>query len=161
MKRRIFLIPLVFLSALMLCVSIMSSGSLRLLRVHGNSMAPSYEDGQFVLCQTAELNLIGYPVCWVQTKNGNNIIKRLIGYPGDVVSLSGGNTYVNDCFICSYQPDYDGECVFELGEDEYLFLGDNRGDSIDGRHWAEPYVSRDQIKGVIIDSQLDLREEGD
>lgn len=76
-------------------------------------------------------------------------VKRLIGLPGDTVELKDCETYVNGERICE---DVQGtwECMtFNLGADEYLFIGDNREDSWDGRYWSRP-VHKDEILYHVI-----------
>ena len=40
-----------------------------------------------------------------------------------------------------------GNYHFEVPEDSYLMLGDNRNDSWDARYWTNPYVREDKILG--------------
>ena len=35
--------------------------------------------------------------------------------------------------------------TFEVPEDKFFFLGDNRAESDDSRYWDDPYVSKDDI----------------
>ena len=39
---------------------------------------------------------------------------------------------------------------FEVPEDCYLMLGDNRNHSIDARGWEDPYVTKDEIKAKVL-----------
>lgn len=78
------------------------------------------------------------------------LIKRCIGLPGDSVVFDGtGDVYVNGEKL--YEPylgsDSDFEGSFEVPEDCYFFVGDNRGGSLDARYWDEPYIHADKIKG--------------
>lgn len=79
-----------------------------------------------------------------------DLIKRVIGLPGETVEIhSDGSVYINGEYL---EEDYvknssDIEGTFKVPEDSYLFLGDNRGDSIDARFWDDPYISFDDIKG--------------
>ena len=43
-----------------------------------------------------------------------------------------------------------GDYVFEVPEDSYLVLGDNRNDSWDARYWTNTYVHRDKILGEAV-----------
>lgn len=78
------------------------------------------------------------------------LIKRCIGLPGDSVVFDGtGDVYVNgeklhEPYLGS-ESDFVGS--FEVPEDCYFFVGDNRGGSLDARYWDEPYISADKIKG--------------
>lgn len=77
------------------------------------------------------------------------MIKRLIGLPGDTVIIRDGIVQVNgetlkEDYIGT--PDnYNGE--FQVPEDKYFFLGDNRFWSLDSRYWENPYIDGSDITG--------------
>lgn len=77
------------------------------------------------------------------------MIKRLIGLPGDEVTISNGVVALNgETLIEDYlgvQDDFSGK--YKVPEGEFFFLGDNRGHSEDSRMWNYPYVSAKNIKG--------------
>ncbi len=61
-------------------------------------------------------------------------VKRVIGLPGERVALRGGTLYVNSAPLSEpYVSGPSGDYDVELGEDEYLVLGDNRAESYDSR----------------------------
>lgn len=80
-------------------------------------------------------------------------IKRVIGLPGEKVVIEDGKIYIDDSEE-PLQEDYlkkepwvvaDGPYEFEVPDDCYLMLGDNRNDSTDARYWENTYVSKDKI----------------
>jgi signal peptidase I len=89
-------------------------------------------------------------------------IKRIIGLPGEKIEIKNGNVIVynqenpNGGVLNEklYIPDKkgktdcDGRCVFELEDDEYLVLGDNRNHSSDSRRWGA--LSKDYIIGKVF-----------
>lgn len=80
----------------------------------------------------------------------DTLIKRLIGLPGDKVEVKeGGQVFVNgeklDEPYVVYPEDLKGS--FTVGEDKYLFFGDNRSISNDARRWENPYIDGKDIKG--------------
>ena len=110
-----------------------------------------------------------YPVDETQ-----NYIKRVIGLPGETVEIREGNIYIDHAQEPLEEPylpeewvdDNDG-FVFDVPQDCYLMLGDNRNISLDARFWAgkaleagvarnedeaEPYmyVKSDQILGRAV-----------
>ncbi len=81
-------------------------------------------------------------------------VKRIIGLPGETVTITDGRIYIDD----EQEPleeDYlkeewtraTGPFSFEVPQDSYLVLGDNRNDSYDARYWENTYVSKDAIVG--------------
>lgn len=80
----------------------------------------------------------------------DTLIKRLIGLPGDRVEIvEGGQVLINgekleEPYVV-YPEDLKGS--FTVGEDKYLFFGDNRAVSLDARRWENPYVDGKDIKG--------------
>lgn len=78
------------------------------------------------------------------------LVKRLIGLPGDKVEIKeGGQLFINDIrYDEPYVIQKDGKTgSFQVPEDSFLFLGDNRADSYDSRYWNEPYISKEAIVG--------------
>ena len=79
-------------------------------------------------------------------------VKRIIGRPGDQVSIIGGVTYVNgDILREAYLPssDYDQHYEYNaLGAEEFFVMGDNRGASSDSRHWGP--ITIDNVIGKVF-----------
>ena len=84
---------------------------------------------------------------------GTTLIKRLIGLPGDHVEIDesgavtiNGEVQPEDYVV--YQYAIPGE--YDVPEGCYLFMGDNRANSLDSRYWSYPYVSADAIQGRAV-----------
>ena len=84
-------------------------------------------------------------------------VKRVIGLPGETVTIREGEIYVDDEMLPLAEPYLKeswtvatGDYVFEVPEDSYLVLGDNRNDSWDARYWTNTYVHRDKILGEAV-----------
>lgn len=81
-------------------------------------------------------------------------VKRVIGLPGETVTVNDGKIYIDDSETPLEEPYLKDEWVqatgpfeFEIPEDSYLVMGDNRNDSYDARYWENTYVTRDEIIG--------------
>ena len=124
--------------------------------VSGDSMLPTYSDGDYLVVEEPTMENLesGFPVCWVRLDDGTDVIKRLVGLPGQTVELIDGTTFVNGKHIMDAVGDSVEDAVFVLEENQYLFLGDNRPNSVDGRFWYPSYVGIENIKGVVPDSGL-------
>lgn len=129
---------------------------LNFVTVSGNSMFPLLEDGDHVISWAPkdDSDLQGFPVCWLHLDSGENVIKRLIGMPGQTVHLIDGDTYVDGHLIMERTTASWDNMIISLGVDEYLFLGDNRADSFDGRLWVPHHVHFKNIRGVVRGTQL-------
>lgn len=85
-------------------------------------------------------------------------VKRVIGLPGETVQISGGHIYITNRQDGTtdglYEENYLKETweinndgyVFEIPEDSYLMLGDNRNTSNDARLWTNTYVKKEKIE---------------
>ena len=76
------------------------------------------------------------------------LIKRLIGLPGDKISIVNGKISVNgeelkEDYVVN-KDNYYGE--FNVPEGKYFFCGDNRGPSYDSRKWTNPYIDGKDIQ---------------
>ena len=80
-----------------------------------------------------------YPVDEALGKN-TKFIKRVIGLPGETVEIKDGAVYINgkkleeDYINGTWVVENDGY-TFEVPEEHYLMLGDNRNNSSDARYW--------------------------
>lgn len=83
------------------------------------------------------------------------LCKRIVGLPGETISFSSGYVYVNGQMLDESEylgEDIETNCVdsFEIPEDCYFVMGDNREASFDSRFWENPYVSKDSITGKCV-----------
>lgn len=82
-------------------------------------------------------------------------IKRVIGLPGETVEIKDGKVYINgsdtpleDSFVNGTPRGDFGP--YEVPEDCYFMMGDNRNNSKDSRYWKNTYVRFDQIVGKAV-----------
>lgn len=117
-------------------------------QVRGRSMEPNFENGEYILTDKLSYRLR-------EPKRGDTVvfaapparredfIKRVIGVPGEVISLRDGWIYVNnkkleESYISRDNRILDGPFLKEgealpLSFSEYFVLGDNRPHSSDSR----------------------------
>lgn len=92
---------------------------------------------------------------------GINYVKRIIGLPGEKIRIEDAKIYITPAdggeeFVL--EEDYlkeewvisTGPYSFEVPEDSYLTLGDNRNSSKDARYWVNKYVEKDTILGKAV-----------
>ncbi|WIG59706.1 MAG: Signal peptidase I [Ktedonobacterales bacterium] len=129
-------------------------------RVEGPSMTPTLLNHQYILVDKAQY-LFGKPqrgdiiVFEWPRDTSQDFVKRVIGLPGDTVTVDANGvvtvdgTQLNEPYINDmnnpYQPN-----TWVLGADQYFVLGDNRGDSSDSRDWG-PVPMKDIIgKATLV-----------
>lgn len=154
MKRRRLLFPL---GIVLLLVGVFLHSKFRCVVVSGTSMEPTLYDGQYVvmsLVSAPEDLTMDHPVCWVTLPDGHNVVKRLVGYPNQVVELRDGSTYVDGVLLFPRTTSSWDNMMFILDAGEYLFLGDNRADSYDARVWEFSVISFENIRGQLLHSGL-------
>ena len=120
------------------------------VRVDGASMDQTLEDGQILLLYKLANVDYGDIVVLDEEKEGEIIIKRIIGMPGDTVSIKDNTVYVNgeeveEDYAYGETSDYE---EITLDDDEYFILGDNRPISKDSRYFGP--VKEDEIIGKVI-----------
>ena len=113
------------------------------VRVDGFSMVPTLQDGEYILVSKLSYKT-GTPargdiiVFALPTDQRQDLIKRVIGLPGETISIHNGivsvdGTPLAETYIAQ-QPQYDGE--WTVGNGQLFVLGDNRNDSKDSHQWG-------------------------
>lgn len=113
--------------------------------VNGPSMQETLHTNDIlILRRTSKINR--YDIV-VANHNGDKLIKRVMGIPGDKVKCVSGIIYVNNEEVSNYGygTSFDFAQVI-LGENEYFLIGDNREDSLDSRYFGP--VEKSNISGV-------------
>lgn len=81
----------------------------------------------------------------------NILFKRCIGLPGERVDITkSGQIFINGAPLDEYyvkNTQIEVPQSFQVPEDCYFFLGDNRSGSYDAREWENPYINKDKFVG--------------
>ena len=125
------------------------------LQIYGSSMSPTLKDGEIVIAVKGSSFSTGDVVgLWYENKL---LVKRVIGKPGDWINIDkDGNITVNGELLDEpyiTKKAY-GETTIELpyqvGDDMWFVVGDNREVSIDSRNTSVGCITTDQIVGRIV-----------
>jgi signal peptidase I len=117
--------------------------------VRGGSMRPTLAPGQRI----AVAPLLRPPrrgdLVVVESPRGLELVKRVVGLPGERVRLHAGGLEVDgravpEPYLAGGPP---GELELELGPAQYLVLGDHRAASTDGRDFGP--VGADALLGRV------------
>ena len=124
--------------------------------VDGNSMLPNLQDNNVVILNKLDykLNDIKRFDVVVVNYNGEKLIKRVIGLPGEHVEYKNGLLYVNgfvtdENFKHADTNDFKLETIgyLKIPGDKYFVVGDNRNDSVDSR--VIGLIDKEDILGSV------------
>ena len=132
--------------------------------VRQSSMEPTFYSGDYIFISKQAYRLFGEPergdviVFRTDMKDENNkdknLIKRIIGLPGDTVEIIGGYVYLNGKLIDEpylNEQGISGEMDEVTVPDGKLFvMGDNRGVSQDSRDVLVGCVDEQNILGKVF-----------
>ncbi|MGH2739211.1 MAG: signal peptidase I [Actinomycetota bacterium] len=114
--------------------------------VRGDSMAPGLVNGDYLVA-TAPRRIVRGDVVVVRLPE-REVVKRVIGLPGERVRLESGRVSVEGrSFREPYAHGAGPSGSWVLGPDEYVVLGDQRDRSTDGRIFGP--VRADAIVGIV------------
>lgn len=139
--------------------------------VKGSSMEPNFYHGDLVFVNKLATN-IGSPeygdvvICNVHLSGDReNLIKRVIGTPGDEIDLRAAydeddekyyEIYLNgelldeDYIMAPMETDGDTEYPYIVPEDCYFVMGDNRNASTDSRRTSVGAVEKSNLDGKVV-----------
>ncbi len=138
-------------------------------RVIAIDMVPTLLDGEFIfsdsnyynenLIRRGDIVLFNSP-----KKDGTLWAKRVIGLPGEIVSIKNGKIYINsELFIQNYVESINNNIISKkmnesitLKENEYYLMGDNRDNSFDSRFFG-PVLKTDikaKVQGIYFSKKI-------
>ena len=132
------------------------------VRVENISMLPTLESGEFLLVnklayrngdfQHGDIVVFHYP-----QNPQDDYIKRIIGLPGDTITITQEQVYVNGNQMkeayTAEPPGYEGEWI--IPPDSIFVLGDNRNQSSDSHSWGYVPVYDVVGKAIVVYWPLD------
>jgi signal peptidase I len=120
-------------------------------------MNPTLQNGEYILVNRLAY-VIGKPqrgdiiVFRLPNDEEQDLIKRVIGLPGDAVNINSGVVKINGVVLnepyIAQAPLYSGE--WKVPEGSLFVLGDNRNDSRDSHQWGLLPVDHIIGKSVVI-----------
>lgn len=142
--------------------------------VYGPSMEPSYYDREYLLISKAYVlakgldrgDVVVFKTHLKLDSGGEkNLIKRVIGVPGDRVEIKEGQVYVNSQPIAENYTDGSltqtfGQTEWLISEGEYFVLGDNRDDSKDSRFEDVGLIKKTSVMGKVVFRILPISRAG-
>lgn len=125
------------------------------LQIYGSSMSPALEEDDIVVAiknsNFEQGDLVAFYI-------GNKLlVKRTVAMPGQWVDIDGdGNVYVDGKLLD--EPyltgkslgDCDIELPYQVPENRYFVMGDNRATSVDSRRSDIGCIAKEQIVGRIV-----------
>ncbi len=120
------------------------------VRVSGDSMFDTLINGDILLLKKYDKSFERYDIV-VFDKGNEQLIKRVIGLPGEYIECKDGKIYINDKQIRDIDTDLitDDFNRIYIPKDHYFVMGDNRPVSNDSRYFGP--VDKKEIKGTVIE----------
>lgn len=139
-------------------IEFMHSGLGTFSVITGSSMCPTFKPNDVVQAKTLYGESQRGDVVIITDNQNERAIKRIIGLPGETVTLYRGFVYVdrqrlNEPYLpkhtCTFKssPEDERAIRWRLKADQYFLMGDNRSESCDSRNYGP--VQRHQINRVV------------
>ena len=130
--------------------------------VSGTSMSPTLKDNDLVLLKKFDKKYKRFDIVVVRLPE-ENLIKRVIGLPGETLEYKDHVLYINgkkvDDKFASITNDFSLEQsfnIYKIPDNCYFVMGDNRGSSLDSRRLG--CFTKDDIKGKVTFSLIPFKK---
>lgn len=142
----------IFLFAAFLIVIVFRATVLERIIISGKSMYPAFTNNDVCLVRKYGIKPERYDIV-VANIQEKDIIKRVIGLPGETLKIQNGKVYIDDVAVdveYDFYTENEGFLSepFTLSADEYFLMGDNREGSCDSRAFGGVKIK--DIKGIVI-----------
>jgi len=132
-------------------------------KVSGNSMVPTFHNNDYILTDKLTYRFRtpqrGDVIVLKNPRNENqDFIKRIIGLPGETISVKDSFVYINglemqELYLPTETLTSPGNFLREdeeikVGPNQMVVFGDNRGASSDSREWGP--ITKEEIVGRVI-----------
>jgi signal peptidase I len=144
-----------FLAGLVV-IYLLVTNTIGITRVSGHSMDPTLRDGSFLLVNKLStfVSKPDFGDVVIVNEGDYQIVKRVIGVPGDTVAIQGGVLYVNNVPIPEVYPlgKPNDMAPVTVEEGKMFIIGDNRtpGESLDSRDPSMGPISDELIEGYAV-----------
>ena len=181
-RTKTWIRELVETGLLALLVFLSVRASFQNFKVDGSSMYPTLEDGQFLIVNKlvyseVDMEKLGDFIPFIDAGDDpkrhvfhgpergdiivlrdprnpeTDLIKRVIGLPGETIEIVDGKVYINDFLLEEpyiTAPWSDNKAKILIPDGEYFVMGDNRDNSLDSRSSQVGLVQEDLIIGKAM-----------
>ena len=130
--------------------------------IAGDSMYPTFRPNDVVLAKTFPAESKRGDLLIITDDRGERVIKRIIGLPGETVTIYRGFVYINarrlsEPYLPQHTYTFESNTAiirradWPLGGSQFFVMGDNRIASRDSRHFGP--VEREHIHSIVALSE--------
>ena len=139
-----------------LCITLLATGQIfHPATIVGNSMEPTYKDGDIVSTSVfhpkTDTVAVDDVIIFDDEVYGKKLIKRVVGVEGDTIQIVGGVLYRNGIAVRDDFPKIKDAGIaskpLKIAKNKVFCLGDNRNNSTDSREFGE--ISYGKIDFIV------------
>ena len=140
-----------FLNTFIIANSEVPSGSMETTIMTGDRVIGSRLSYKFADPERGDIAIFHFP-----DNEKIYYVKRIIGLPGETVDIVDGKVYIDGSETPLDEPYIREPMIpeapmhFEVPEDCYFMMGDNRNYSLDARRWENTYLKREKIIAKVL-----------
>lgn len=168
-RLKLFIENVVYIVIAVLLALVVQKFIIRPFVVNGESMDPTFKTGDYLLIDEVSYKLHeparGDVVVFKAPPEPDKFfIKRIIGLPGDTVSIKGSTVTIIDKdhpegFVLSetfVTHPGSNDMSYKVPEDQYFVMGDNRSGSFDSRSWGT--LPKANLRGRALLQLLPIKD---